>query len=102
MTYNLTNVTAANNIIDLVVATNNATDLWMMRLFLYGTMLLIFMALVASKGTKMGGIVAASFIGLIISSLMAAMGLLGELDIFITLALAGVSIVVLYLGGADD
>lgn len=85
MTYNLTNFTAANNFLDMAVASNYLVDGWLATLVLVMIFGISFLAL---KNYAMGqALLTSSFVTFLLAASMWGVGFMGERGVVISFVL---------------
>lgn len=101
MTYNLSAISNnASNVLDIASGVNETlTGGWLFSLIIMGVCVVIFLAALQSTGSPRAGLVAASFIGTLLSLLLVAVGLTTNLVLFICIIVLAGSIVFAKPGG---
>lgn len=95
MTYNISAISDnVTGVLDVAQGVNdNLVGGWLFSLFLIAICTIIFLGALQSTGSARAGLVAASFIGSILSLLLVAVNLLPNLALFICIIVLGASIV---------
>ena len=92
MTYNLSNFTGADNVLDLSIAANSLVDGW---LFIFSLVLVFVIVFVSTKSYEMKySLLTSSFITFVLSGVLFGTGLVGERVVIVTLIVLLFSIVV--------
>ena len=101
--YNLTNVTSANNIFEVLVALNEVTNppLMMWNLALYSFGLIVFFGIIAMDQGKKVALLGASMATTFIGVLLLFTQMINFVSLAIPLLLSAVAIIILTLKGGD-
>lgn len=94
--YNLTNITASNNPLQLIIAVNQLSGQWF-GIMMYLSTLLIFFIATKSKWTTERSMVATGFTGLMLGMALRAINLIPDILLFLTIILAAGSIAYMYI-----
>jgi hypothetical protein len=96
---NMSNVTEATNMLEYVQAANTLTNDWIGILFILGVFILIWLSITINTGEPLKGLVASSFVGMIISGFFYMLDLVNQqIPLYIGLVFT-ISLLIIVAGG---